>query len=464
MADDIATREGLGLVGDDAGREAAGGHAGEVSPAHAAEMDVADGTAANYAWWQRNGGRWVREYDERKRWQPRYHLQEMMLTDYVMRHAELRGRDAERPLRVLEFGCGVGRHLRTLSQLPGVEVFGYDQSATMVSGMRAWTGQAWVDEHVMIGGPTGRLPYDDGTFDIVYTSEVLVHVRPEDVPAILDELCRVSRSQVLHIEPSSAYRIVPEAHDGCWNHDLVALHAARDRVCETLASGFFSQTPFRVMVDGSQAGYTWSPVMLGLMRRLEHDLLSGLTEIGECRDELRADVRSLRDENGSLRKEIEAMHSDLEQLRAIAAKVEMLESEGGSLRERAAAADVERIAAIAKQMASEHKVADLTTGLDHAQAGLAAANGHSLELQDELAALRAEREELVAERDALATRAAQMESSLTRQVHVTRDTTVHLERLNKQQREAAAQLVREREAIVRRVSAVWKSASEGVES
>ena len=464
MADDIATREGLGLVGDDAGREAAGGHAGEVSPAPAVDVDVADGTADNYAWWQRNGGKWVREYDERKRWQPRYHLQEMMLTDYVMRHAESHARDAERPLRVLEFGCGVGRHLRTLSQLPGVEVFGYDQSATMVDGLRSWTGQSWIDEHVTIGGPTDRLPFDDDAFDIVYTSEVLVHVRPEDLPAILDELCRVSRSQVLHIEPSSAYRIVPEAHDGCWNHDLVALHAARDRACETLASGFFSQTPFRVMVDGSQPGYTWSPVMLGLMRRLEHDLLSGLTEVSAERDELRGELASLRDGDDAQRKKIASMGAELEKLRAVAATAERLEAEATSLRDVAKAADVDRITAIAKHMASETKIAELSTALDQTRAGLAEADECSSQLREELAALRAERAELIAERDALATHAAQMESSLTRQVHVTRDTTVHLERLNKQQREAAAQLVREREAIVRRVSAVWKSASEGVES
>ncbi len=453
MGDDIATKEGLGLVGTgDEGATA-------FVPTPPESVEVAEGTAANYAWWQRHGGEWVREYDERKRRQPRYHIQEMMLVDYMLRHAET----LDRPLRVLEFGCGVGRHLRNLSQLPGVEAFGYDQSSTMVEGMLAWTGQDWIDRHVTLGAPTGRLPFDDEAFDIVYTSEVLVHVRPEDVPGILAELCRVSRSQVLHIEPSAAYRIVSDAHDGCWNHDLVALYAALDRACETLASGFFSQTPFRVMVDGAEAPYTWPPAMLGLMRRLEHDLVSGLTELTDQRDELRERAKTNRAEAKELREQIRALREEIKALRPAASKGDRLEAEAASLRKEAKAADGERVRTAAKLVNLEEKIAELRGKLEQAQANRDEAEQRAASLREDVEALRATRDELAAERDALETRAAQMESSLKRQVHVTRDTTVHLERLNKQQREAAARLVREREQIVRRVATAWNAAGEGAE-
>lgn len=450
MGDDIATKEGLGLIGTSTdGRRS-------FTPTPPESVEVAAGTAANYAWWQRHGGEWVREYDERKCRQPRYHIQEMMLVDYVLRHAEA----LDRPLRVLEFGCGVGRHLRNLSQLPGVEAFGYDQSPTMVEGMLAWTGQDWIDQHVTLGTPTGRLPFDDDAFDIVYTSEVLVHVRPEDVSGILAELCRVSRSQVLHIEPSAAYRIVSDAHDGCWNHDLVALYAAQDRSCETLASGFFSQTPFRVIVDGAEAPYTWPPAMLGLMRRLEHDLVSGLTEVTDQRDELRERAKASRADAKELREQIKTLRDEIKALRPAAAKVGRLESEAASLRKEAKSTDGERVRAAAKLVNLEEKLADLRGKLEQSQANRDEAERRAASLREDVESLRATRDELVAERDALELRAMQMESSLKRQVHVTRDTTVHLERLNKQQREAAARLVREREAIVRRVATAWSAAEE----
>ncbi|MFA6044328.1 MAG: class I SAM-dependent methyltransferase, partial [Phycisphaerales bacterium] len=85
----------------------------------------------NYAYWREHGASWVQEYTQRKRHQVYYHIQEVMLADYVQHSAQIaqqaRGEGA---LRVLEFGCGVGRHLANLSRLPGVDAHGYDQSST----------------------------------------------------------------------------------------------------------------------------------------------------------------------------------------------------------------------------------------------------------------------------------------------------------------------------------------------
>ncbi len=75
------------------------------------------GVAANCRYGQEHGGEWAEEYAARKRRTVKYHVQEIMLTDCVAHHA---------PAAVLEFGCGVGRHLRILSRLAGVEVYGYD--------------------------------------------------------------------------------------------------------------------------------------------------------------------------------------------------------------------------------------------------------------------------------------------------------------------------------------------------
>ncbi len=229
----------------------------------------------NYAYWREHGSSWVQEYAQRKLHQAYYHIQEVMLADYVQQSALIaRTTQGERPLRVLEFGCGVGRHLANLSRLAGVDVHGYDQSAAMVAGCLHWTGQDWINQHVRVGEPVGQLPYADNSFDIVYTSEVLIHVRPEHLSRILAELLRVAKWQVLHFEPAEHTQITSDSHDGCWRHDLPASYAGLGESCETLPSGFRVQAPYRVML-GDPAPFTWSPVLLDMFRRMDRDIEAG---------------------------------------------------------------------------------------------------------------------------------------------------------------------------------------------
>ena len=164
--------------------------------------------ADNYRWWQEQGGSWKAEIERRKRNMPIYHLQEIFLADYLRRCG---------PARVLEFGCGYGRHLRYLREIAGLEVFGYEQSAAIVESID-WASDAWVTERIATGPPLGRLPYDDNAFDVVFTVSVLIHVRPEDLSGVLGELARVARWQVIHVENNRSARSVTTstAHGGCW--------------------------------------------------------------------------------------------------------------------------------------------------------------------------------------------------------------------------------------------------------
>lgn len=285
------------------------------------------GDASNYIYWQQHGGEWADEYDQRKLVEPRYHIQELMLAEYVERHAE-HARSLGRKLRVLEYGCGVGRHLRNLSRIPNADVFGYDQSPTMVSCMQRWTDAAWIEEHVRLGPPTGSLPWDDGSIDIVYSCEVMVHVRPEDLPGRIAEMVRVSRGQVLLMEPSPHYRIVSGAHDGCWNHDIPSVCASMGLACEVMPSGFFSQTPFRIVVGD---GHPWgeiSPLRLAIMRRMESDLLCGLEEVSEEREGLRSRARDAESRLGE----------SIESRRATAQRAHEMEKRLDDLQQRLAAA------------------------------------------------------------------------------------------------------------------------------
>jgi SAM-dependent methyltransferase len=84
--------------------------------------------------------------------------------------------------------------------------------------------------------PTGRLPFDDDQFDLVFSCEALIHVHPDDLAGRLAEMHRVARRAVLHIEPAPGVLIHEAAHDGSWCHDLVAAWATLGHAAEAVGN------------------------------------------------------------------------------------------------------------------------------------------------------------------------------------------------------------------------------------
>jgi SAM-dependent methyltransferase len=368
----------------------------------------------NYAYWREHGGVWADEYALRKRRQPYFHLQEIMIADYALRTAERRPAGLGN-LRVLELGCGPGRHLRNLSRLPGIDVYGYDQSSAMVSGMLRWTGPEWIAEHVTVGMPTGRLPFEDGSFDLVYTSEVLVHVRPEDLEGILSELVRVSRGQVLHIEPSDAAQICRVAHDGCWKHDLVAAYERMGRKAESLPGGYRLQSPTRVAIDPAAVVYTWPAHMLEMYRAFERDMegtIEGtLSAMEAARAEAERAGQAVHAANESANARLAERVVEVERLSAIVT----LEATQGAAARESAARMTERVHELEltlerRERMMSAKAAELATVLAEASAlrtrlGEATERISALErsgaaMASEVASLTAEVSSLRAEREA----------------------------------------------------------------
>lgn len=292
------------------------------------------GVAENYQYWRDHGGDWAAEYARRKTWMVLYHIQELMLTQYVLRHAAGR----ERPLRVLEFGCGVGRHLFNLRTLPNVDVHGYDQSDSMAGSIRAWAGDAWYGEHVHVGGPTGRLPYDDASFDLVYSAEVLVHVRPEDLPGVLGELMRVCRGHVLHLETSPDYPVFSGVHAGCWRHDLPATYASLGKACETLERGYLAHTPYRVTVAEPPV-FAWDAPIIALYRRLEENIDRGFDVADAALKTAESGRRAAEESLATARANTEDLRTALERSEAINAQLAGERERAESLAARLATAE-----------------------------------------------------------------------------------------------------------------------------
>jgi SAM-dependent methyltransferase len=170
----------------------------------------------NIEWWKRHGGReWIEELERRRAAQDRYSKQEAWLAAHF---------GAAPSLRILDFGCGYGRHLRHLRHHPHLDLYGCDVSPNMVAVVGEHVDDVpWAREHVTLIEPAGRLPFDDYYFDVSYTSEVLIHVNPDDLPDVLRELVRVTFERLVLIENKRTDQTTfgSTAHAGCWLHDFV---------------------------------------------------------------------------------------------------------------------------------------------------------------------------------------------------------------------------------------------------
>jgi len=115
------------------------------------------------------------------------------------------------PLRVLDFGCGQGSHVRLLRaagvECVGADVFygGHDWDDPELAELLA----AGIVHRIPYGG---SLPFPDASFDVVFTDQVLEHV--EDLAAVMKDLDRVLRrgGRMYHHFPT--LETLREAHLG----------------------------------------------------------------------------------------------------------------------------------------------------------------------------------------------------------------------------------------------------------
>jgi ubiquinone/menaquinone biosynthesis C-methylase UbiE len=104
---------------------------------------------------------------------------------------------------VLEVGCGFGRNLELLSMAIDhpIEISGADISKQM---LRQAGKIPNIDKNNLHQASAGRQPFDDMTFDLVFTHGLLMHIEPKNLAETLREICRVSRKYVIIIEQINA--------------------------------------------------------------------------------------------------------------------------------------------------------------------------------------------------------------------------------------------------------------------
>jgi pseudaminic acid biosynthesis-associated methylase len=104
-------------------------------------------------------------------------------------------RDIPKGASFLEVGCNTGNQLLLLRHM------GYSN----LSGVELQPYALEIARHRLPGaalklGSALALPHADASFDVVFTSGVLIHIAPRDLPQVLDEIHRCARTYIWGME------------------------------------------------------------------------------------------------------------------------------------------------------------------------------------------------------------------------------------------------------------------------
>lgn len=105
--------------------------------------------------------------------------------DRVLSGVEVKG------LSVLDFGCGAGGITLHIARTYRPElIVGYDVEQPVIDRARAAAEKAGLSSTArFVSSPPGRLPFEDGAFDVVFSKDAMIHV--PDKEALFAELYRV---------------------------------------------------------------------------------------------------------------------------------------------------------------------------------------------------------------------------------------------------------------------------------
>ena len=128
----------------------------------------------------------------------------------------------DRSARILEVGSNIGNQLLFLRMmgfrdLHGIELqlYAIEQSKTRTAGIK------------IIQGSGLDIPFKDKTFDLVFTSGLLIHIAPRDIKKVMSEIYRCTKEYIWGLEYYSAKYVeinYREHNNLLWKADFSKLY------------------------------------------------------------------------------------------------------------------------------------------------------------------------------------------------------------------------------------------------
>jgi pseudaminic acid biosynthesis-associated methylase len=142
-------------------------------------------------------GDFGREYTDRNTYTPA-ELDQLYRRNYGVTRTELNRRllgEVPRDARILEVGCNIGTQLLVLQQMGFHNLFGIE-----IQSYALERAKERVEGAVLTRASLLAIPYPDLYFDLVFTSGVLIHIAPADLPAAMDEIHRSAKQWIWGFE------------------------------------------------------------------------------------------------------------------------------------------------------------------------------------------------------------------------------------------------------------------------
>jgi pseudaminic acid biosynthesis-associated methylase len=134
----------------------------------------------------------------------------------------------------LEVGCNVGVQLLILNNLRYKNLYGIEINEYAIDTSKENTKGKDI---YIIKGSALDIPYKDSFFDLVFTSGLLIHISPDDINRVLDEIHRCSRKYIWCYEyySDSYEKVTYRGVDNLlWKTDFVRLFMKRFKNLELI--------------------------------------------------------------------------------------------------------------------------------------------------------------------------------------------------------------------------------------
>ena len=97
----------------------------------------------------------------------------------------------DRSIKILEVGCNVGTQLVCLKNMGFANLFGIE-----LQGYALKKAKNKLSDSNFIQGSALNLPFENRSFDLIFTSGVLIHISPENINQVIGEMIRCTKKYI----------------------------------------------------------------------------------------------------------------------------------------------------------------------------------------------------------------------------------------------------------------------------
>ena len=125
-------------------------------------------------------------------------MEELYRKNYGLSRTEMNERfltGLDKSLRILEVGSNIGNQLLCLQKMGFSNLYGIELQSYAVELSKSRTKNINI-----IQGNAFDIPFKDNYFDLVFTSGVLIHISPDDLVPVMNEMYRCARRYIFGFE------------------------------------------------------------------------------------------------------------------------------------------------------------------------------------------------------------------------------------------------------------------------